>query len=126
MNNKIGGDFINISNNQLYSFWKIGKFAYERQNYYDNVIEKLSIYCSYHFGDSLLYTRENIHLMKRFYLNFPIFCKKLNILSWEQYQLFLMIPNRKERHFYFYLSLLFHSDYQETFEFISNDYYARI
>ena len=125
-NNKIGGDFIKKTSNQLYLFWKIGKFAYKYQDCYDNVVEKLSIYCSYRFGDSLLYSRENIHMMKRFYLNFPFFYKKLTLFSWEQYQLLLMISDKKERFFYFYLSLIFQSDYQGTLDFILNDYYLRI
>ena len=112
--------------NRLFCFWKIGKIAYEKQYQYDNIIEKLSNYCSYYYGDSQLFTRENIHMMKRFYLNFPIFYNSLQKISWEQFELLLMLPNKKERVFYFYLSLFFHSDYDETFSFISNHYYQRI
>ena len=100
--------------------------SYEMRNSCDNSVQKYSDYCSYYFGDSIVFTRENIHMMRRFYLNFPIFHKKLEAISWEQYQLLLKIPNKKERYFYFYLSLLFHSNYEETCEFVLNQYYRRI
>lgn len=125
-NNRVGGDFIQSTNNKVFFFWKIGKYAYENQNNYDNIIEKLSVFCSYQFGDSRLYSRENIHMMRRFYLSFPVFYKKLMSFSWEQFKLLLMISDKKERYFYFYLSLLFKSNYQGTLEFILNDYYMRI
>ncbi len=107
-------------------FWKIGKIVCEEKESCENIIQKYSDYCSYYFGDSILFTRENLHLMKRFYLNFPIFYKELENMSWEQYQILLKIHNKKERYFYFYLSLLFHSDYEETCEFILNQYYNRL
>jgi len=100
--------------------------VYENKGKYSNVIQKYSDYCSYYFGDSILFTRENIHLMKRFYMNFPIFYPKMKDISWNQFQLLLKIPNREERFFYYSLSLLFQSDYTETFEFIKNQYFVRI
>lgn len=115
-----------ILNNQLIIFWKIGKNVYENKYHYDNIIEKYSNYYTYLFGNSFLFTRENIHLMKRFYMNFPIFYDSLEKISWDQYKLLLMIGNRRERLFYFHLSLLFNSDYSETFDFIYNQYYFRI
>lgn len=111
---------------KLYLFWKIGKNVYENELLYDNVFQKFSDYYSYYYGNSKLYTRENIHLMKRFYLNFPIFTFNLNSITWEQYQVLLLIPNKKERLFYFSLSLFFHSDLHHTKELISNHYYYRI
>ena len=89
-------------------------------------VQKYSDYYSYYYGNSILFTRENIHMMKKFYINFPIFNDQLENISWEQYQLLLKIPNKKERNFYFYLSLLFHSNYEGTFKFIENQYYSRI
>ena len=64
--------------------------------------------------------------MKRFYLNFPVFYKKLEDISWEQYCLLLLIPDKKENIFYFLISLLFESNYQETLDLVSNRYYSRI
>ena len=110
----------------IFLFWKIGKKVYEKQNCYENVIQKYSDYYSYYYGNSFLFTRENIHLMKRFYLNFPVFFKRMEELNWRQYQLLLLIPDRNERYFYFCLVLLFHSNYEETYMFIVNNYYVRI
>ena len=110
----------------IFLLWNIGKCVYEQQSLCENIIQKYSDYYSYYFGDSIVFTRENIHLMKRFYLNFPIFHKKLENICWEQYQLLLKIQNKKERNFYFALSLLFRSNYEETCELISNQYYVRI
>ena len=112
--------------NNIFIFWNIGRIAYEKRNDYDNVVEKLSNYFSYSFGNSINYTRENIHMMKKFYLDFPIFYKKLDSISWEQYKVILSINEKKERYFYFYLSLIFHSNYDETISFIKNNYYYRI
>ena len=92
----------------------------------DNVFQKYADYYSYYYGNSRIYTRENIHLMKRFYLNFPIFTFSLNSITWEQYQVILIIQNKKERFFYFSLSLFFHSDLYHTKELIANRYYYRI
>lgn len=64
--------------------------------------------------------------MERFYLNFPIYYPKLNNITWDQYKLLLMIEDKKERYFYFYLSLFFNSDIDETKEFINNNYFLRI
>ncbi len=107
-------------------FWNIGKSVYEDENKCENAVKKYADYYSYYYGNSKLYTRENIHLMKRFYLNFPIFTPSLNSITWEQYQILLLIPNKKERFFYFSLSLFFHSDLYHTKELITNHYYYRI
>ena len=81
-------------NNKILLFWNIGKRVYEEQNTCDNPIQKYSDYCSYYFGNSVLFTRENIHLMKRFYMNFPIYYKEMNKVSWDQYRLLLMIKKK--------------------------------
>lgn len=107
-------------------YWNVGKSAYLYDHVCENIIEKLSNYYSYYFGNSFLFSRENIHLMKRFYLNFPIFQKQLNQMSWDQYQFLLKIPDKEERNFYFQLSLLFHSNLEETKDFVKNQYYIRI
>ncbi len=111
--------------NRLYLYWYIGKSVYEQQNLYDNVVEKYSKYYSYHYGNSYLFTRSSIKMMLLFYLNFPIFSNQMKIISWNQYLLLLTLPS-KEMYFYFYLSLFFQSDYQETYDFIQNNYYVRI
>ena len=117
---------INLNKYNIFLFWNIGRNVYEKESLCENIIKKYSDYYSYYFGNSLLFTRENIHLMKRLYLNFPIFHKKLESISWEQYILLLKVNNLKERRFYFYLSLLFHSNYEDTYELIKNNYYLRL
>ena len=121
-NNNNGGGFIYPIN----FLWQIGKNVYEKKDSCLNVIEKYSIYLSYFYGNSYFFTRENIHFMKKFYLSFPIYYDKLNDISWNQYRLLLFVNNKEERYFYFYLILLFKSDYLETLEFVNNNYFYRI
>lgn len=113
-------------NNNILLFWKIGKRVYDEQNTCDNPIKKYSDYYSYYYGDSLLFTRENIHLMKRFYMNFPIYYKEMNKFSWNQYKLLLLIHNKKERMFYYALSFFISADYNDLTDFIDNQYFIRI
>ncbi len=115
-----------LLSNQLVLYWKIGKSVCEKKDFYENVIQRYSDYYTYLFGNSFLFTRENIHFMKKFYLNFPIFYSSLEKITWEQYKLLLSICDYNEMFFYFRLSLLFDSDYNETFDFIKNQYYIRI
>ena len=110
----------------LYYIWRIGRSIHNKKNKYNNIIQKYSTYLSYYFGNSYFFTIDNIYLMEMFYLNFPIYYSKLNSISWEQYKLLLRIKNKKERFFYFYLSLFFDSDFNETKEFIVNNYFFRI
>ena len=112
--------------NRLFLFWNIGKNVYEKQDCYSNIVEKYSNYYTYLYGNSYLFTRENIHLMKKFYLCFPIFYKKMENITWDQYRLILSFNDKEERYFYYYLSMLFETDYSETEELIENDYYIRI
>lgn len=115
-----------LIHNRLILYWKIGKDVCEKKELYENIVEKYSDYYTYLFGNSFLFTRENIHLMKRFYLNFPIYYSSLEKISWEQYKLLLSICNHEERFFYFRLSLLFESDYDGTVDFIKNQYFLRL
>lgn len=108
----------------LLLFWSIGKQVYEDNSI--NAVEKYSNHYSYYYGNSYLFNRENIRLMKVFYMCFPIFYKKLNNISWDQYKLLFNINDRKERLFYFYISLFFNSDFDDTNDFINNNYYIRI
>jgi len=121
-----GGIFIKRGTNSIQFYWNIGKLVYEKESSCSNAIQKYSDYFSYLFGNSFLFTRENIHLMKRFYMNYPIYDNHLELLSWDQYELFLKIKNKEERQFYYYISLLFHSDYEESLTFICNNYFVRI
>ena len=108
----------------LLLFWNIGKKVYENNDNY--AVEKYSTYYSYYYGNSYMFSRENIKFMELFYICFPIFQDALNNISWEQYKLLFKIENRKERLFYFYISLFFNSDLEDTSNLINNNYYLRI
>ena len=122
MNNIIGGD--NVTKILLY--WNIGKIVYDNRSNYLNIVEKCSTYYSYLFGNSYMFTRENIWLMEKFYLMFPIFSSRLENITWDQYQLLFKINNIKERYFYFYIVLFFNFDYENNKLLINNNYYLRI
>ncbi len=117
---------MNYIKNNIFYFWKIGREINKKRKVYDDVIYRYSKYLSYYFGTSNLFDRENVRFMERLYLNFPIYSKRLNNISWEQYKLLFCIKDKDERLFYFYLSLFFDSDLEETKEFILNNYYIRI
>lgn len=110
----------------LFIFWNIGRIVWENRFKYLNPIEKYSLFFSYQYGDSYHFKRNDIRLMRRFYLDFPIYYHSLNKISWEQFKEILVLNDKDERYFYYYLSLFFNSDLQETKEFISNEYYVRI
>jgi hypothetical protein len=126
-NNIIGGVIINNSiNNQLFLFWNIGKFVYEKQKLYDNVIAKVSDFLSYYFGTSKFFTRQDIRYMKLFYLNFPIYYKDLEKIQWNQYKILLNVSDKEERYFYFRISILFNNNYSETLNLINNNLFLRV
>jgi len=117
---------LDLLKNKLYIFWKIGKIVFEKQEKCSNAFEKYANYYSYYFGNSYIFTRENLKYMEKFYLSFPIFYKQLKNISWEQYKLLLNIDYFEERFFYFRIILLFNSDYTSTKELLKNNYYYRI
>ena len=57
---------------------------------------------------------------------FPIFSPRLENITWDQYKLLFKVNDRKERYFYFYISLFFDFNYDETKLLVSNNYYLRI
>ena len=58
---------------RLFLFWNIGKNVYLKQNIYENVCEKYSVFYSYFYGITSCFTRENIRYMKKFYCVFPMY-----------------------------------------------------
>ena len=110
----------------VYYFWMIGKQVYYNYSKYSNIFQKYSDFYSYYYGNSYLFTRANIRNMYNFYLTFPIYSSSLEVFDWQQYQLLLNVYNKKERLFYFYVSLLFNSEYNEMYELIDNNYYNRL
>ena len=117
---------MNLLKNKIYIFWKIGKTVFEKQEVCSNAFEKYANYFAYYFGNSYFFTRENIKYMELFYLSFPIFYKRLENISWDQYKLLLNINYLEERFFYFRVILLFNYDYRCTRELLSNNYFYRI
>ena len=99
---------------------------YENKNNFDNITKKYSDLLSYYFGNSFLFSREKIHYMKLLYLDYPIFYPELERVSWDQYLLLFKIGNKKERYFYYRLSLWFNSNYEDTYQMIKNNYYNRL
>ena len=111
---------------RLFLFWNIGKNVYKKQKYFENIYEKYSIYCSYLFGMSDFFTRENIRYMKRFYCVFPIYYDSLSRLSWEHYKLLLKVYDREDLYFYYNVALFCNSSMLELKYLINNNYFKII
>jgi hypothetical protein len=110
----------------IYNFWNIGRLVWKNRNYYLNPVEKFSIFFSYFYGSSNSFSRDDIKIMRRFYLDFPIFYNDLNKITWAQYKEILVLKSKEERYFYFFVSLFFSSNLNETKDFINNNYFHRI
>ncbi len=110
--------------NELY--WLIGRKSYVLKSKCNNPNEYLSNYLSYCFGNSILFSRENINYMKKFYLAFPIYIKKYNVLSWNHFKILLGVNNRVIRNFYLNIVLFCNSNTVELEQLISSCVYYRI
>ena len=106
-------------------YWKIGKRLYQIRNKHENSLAYLSNYYSYYFGSNF-FNRENIRYMKRFYLYFPIYCPKYEMLSWEHFKILLKVRNSKERNFYLYYLLFTNSSVEDLELLINNHLFERI
>ncbi len=107
-------------------FWKIGKYVFNKQETCENAIEKYANLCSYHYGMSASFSRENVRFMKLFYQFFPIYLPQMNNLNWEHYVELLKIPNLQERYFYFRLVLFCNGSVKELQSSIQNRIYKTI
>ncbi len=125
-NNKVGGDFIKNSNTKLKFFWKIGKFTVDKSVYCENIISKCSRYFSYYFGNSTMFSYDNIIFMRKFYRYFPIYLEKMNDLDWDSYLELLKLKNKRACYFYFNLSLFCKYSFDDLKLVIENDIYDRI
>lgn len=114
------------TSNRLILFWKIGKSAFEEQERVDNVTDKYSNYFQYKYGMSECFSRENINLMRKLYLCFPIFTDNLLKLEWGHYLELLKISDKKRRMFYYQLALFFNWSIFELVYSINNYFYERI
>lgn len=115
-----------LFNNRLILFWNIGKEVFETQKYFDNATDKYSNYFQYKFGMSECFSRENVNLMKKLYLYFPIFNDNLLKLEWGHYLVLLKISDRKRRMFYYNLTLFCCGTIGELNNIINNCLYERI
>ena len=107
----------------LLFFWSICKFSYEKNKYFDNVLEKLSVYFSYYYGASSIFSLENIRLMRRFYCFFPMYIDSMNKLNWEHYKILVNIFDKNERMFYYQLAIFCKCNDYELNELVKNSYY---
>ena len=112
--------------NQLLLFWKIGQLVFKNEQKYENVFYEFSKLCSYYFGITCMFSRDNIRYMRNFYCVFPIYYDDLNKLTWEHYRLLLDISDKIEQYFYFRVAIFCRSSVQELRHLISNNMYNKI
>lgn len=125
-NNKVGGDFIETHDKKLNFFWKVGKLTVEKNSCCENIVSRCSRYLSYYFGNSTMFSCDNIIFMRKFYRYFPIFLDKMNALDWDSYLELLKLKNKKACYFYFNLSLFCNYNFNDLKLAIENDTYYRI
>lgn len=92
----------------------------------ENIINKCSQYFSCYFGNSTMFSYDNIVYMRKFYRYFPIYLDKMGELEWESYLELLKLKNRKACYFYFNLSLFFGYDYESLKNVVDEQIYFRI
>ena len=122
-NNKLGG--VNIEHN-INFYWIVGKFINSNKNKCLNIIEKVSDYLSYYYGDSYNYSYQNIIYMKKMYLYFPIYDKRFEKLSWKYYIELFKLNNKEILYFYFKISLFCNLDFFDFKNMITSQIYFRI
>ncbi len=126
-NNKIEVKIIyTMNNNPLILFWNIGKIVFEQQNRVDNPNKKYSAYFQYKYGLTECFSRENIHLMKKLYLFFPIFTDNFLALDWEHYLELLRINDKNKLMFYYRVALFCKCTTLELHHLINSFSYERI
>ena len=112
--------------NNLYLFWRIGKYCYENRNFYNNVFSRCSTLFSYKFGISNVFSINNIKIMKNFYCCFPIFFDRLFELSWKHYQQLVVIKSKEERIFYFNVCIFCKINSDDLEKLVVNKYFDLI
>lgn len=114
------------NNDRLILFWKIGKFVFEQRNSAENVTNKYSTYFQYKYGMTERFSRENIRLMRRLYVYFPILTQQFISLKWEHYLELLKISDCSKRMFYYQIALFSNCSIYELNYLIHNYFYERI
>lgn len=110
---------------QIYYFWKIGRFLYNKKYSCNNIVEKTSCFLSYYYGNSNIFSLENINYMRRFYLLFPIYNKYIEKIDWNCYRR-LLVLNRDECYFYYGITIFCCSTLKELDTLINSGVYLRI
>ena len=118
----MGGVFIRLNNN-LFLFWKIGRLVFVGRSFFDNSVFKYSNFCSYYFGNSEIFSIDNVHYMEKFYKAFPVFLNRFTELSFEHYKLIVDVSDLEKRYFYFWLAIFCRSSVSQLRSIISNDLY---
>lgn len=109
-----------------YFYWNVGRKVNLLKDKCSNPIKNISDFYAYTFGFSEKFSRNNIFIMKNFYLCFPIYFDRFNELSWDHFKLLIKIKNSKVRNFYLWISLFCKSSVNELATIIDNSLYYRI
>ena len=117
---------IKLLKNNLYLFWKVGKYVFEKEKIVENSIDRYSKLCSYHYGSTNIFSRENVRFMKRFYVSYPVFIPVLENLDWEHYVELLRISDRRKQYFYFRLAHFCRISVDCLKSVIDNNFYENI
>ena len=107
-------------------YWLIGKRIFALKNRCSNPCEYISNYYSYLYGNSYMFSRENVIYMKKLYLFYPIYFNIFDKISWDIFKLLLSINSNKVRNFYLNILLFCNSSYEELSLLIDNYIYFRI
>lgn len=112
-------------NKDISFYWRVGKILFDGKDSCRNIHIKCSDYLSYYYGDSINYSLNNINLMSKLYLYFPIYLNCMNKIRWRSYLEMLKL-GRYECYFYYNLLLFCGDDYDELKNLIDNRIYDRI
>ena len=80
---------------------------------------------SYYYGDSNIFSLENVYIMKKFYLYFPVYNEFIEKIDWEYYKLLLRLE-KDECYFYYRIVIFCNSDISELYNMINNNIFFRI
>lgn len=115
-----------MNNQKNLFFWEIGKFVFNKRDFCENIVSKTSTYLSYYYGNSGMFSVQNIIFMRKFYLYFPIFNSNIYKLDWDSYVELMKIKNREICYFYYRISLFCNLNYFELKNLININMYSRL
>ena len=115
---------------RIKGYYEIGRLLVEAQGgasrakYGDNLIKKWGEKLAKEYGKN--YSRRNLELMRKFYLEFPIAKSLISQLSWTQIVLLLPIKNENERNYYINQVILNNLSVRELRNEIKNKSFERL